>query len=464
MPEMQLVTANLAGKVRHDRMQGRDYIVAPMVMLTEGVHVGSLGAKLYPEKEISKAAATWNHKPVVIYHPQRNGEYISACEPDVLTARSVGMVLNCKWDKSAKKLRAEAWMEASRVSAIDDRVLSALQKDSTMEVSTGLYSDDKPEPGEWEGEKYDLIAMNHRPDHLAILPDQVGACSREDGAGLLVVNVSDDQVESVEKAIVANNAEAKVVEIHEDFAVLSSLDKLYVQAYNTADGKIHLDGEPVEVNRLYQTTDGTVLGANNKESDMDKEKIVDGLIANKATQYDKADKEWLMTLNEDQLKKMEPATEATPGGDGDGDDKNKNKDGEGDDSGKTPEVNSDGSPKVLKDPEQGKQTTNQAPTVEEYIANAPAEMQGALTAMMQSHDAEKHRLISTITANKDNQFTEDYLKTLGVETLKGIAALAKPAAQTANFSGAGGAPPVISANNVPEQTALVAPTCNFKKK
>lgn len=31
----------------------------------------------------------------------------------------------------------------------------------------------------------DAVARNHRPDHLAILPDQVGACSLADGAGLI---------------------------------------------------------------------------------------------------------------------------------------------------------------------------------------------------------------------------------------------------------------------------------------
>jgi len=53
-----------------------------------------------------------------------------------------------------------------------------------IEVSVGVFSDEEVEQGEWNGEQYMAIAKGLRPDHLAILPDMIGACSIEDGCGI----------------------------------------------------------------------------------------------------------------------------------------------------------------------------------------------------------------------------------------------------------------------------------------
>ena len=52
-----------------------------------------------------------------------------------------------------------------------------------MEVSTGLFSEIEPKPGVFKGRHYKGVVRNLRPDHLAILPDSIGACSIADGAG-----------------------------------------------------------------------------------------------------------------------------------------------------------------------------------------------------------------------------------------------------------------------------------------
>ena len=67
---LEHITNNLQGsQVRHDRMEGREYLVAPMAMITEGVHNGSQGPLYYPWDELSKFPQVWNMKPVVVYHP-----------------------------------------------------------------------------------------------------------------------------------------------------------------------------------------------------------------------------------------------------------------------------------------------------------------------------------------------------------------------------------------------------------
>jgi hypothetical protein len=49
-----------------------------------------------------------------------------------------------------------------------------------------LFTDNETAPpgASHLGRPYNFVARNYRPDHLAILPDQRGACSIEDGCGL----------------------------------------------------------------------------------------------------------------------------------------------------------------------------------------------------------------------------------------------------------------------------------------
>src|ERR1017187_6232850 len=143
------LTFNLTNApIRHETLQGRAYIVAPLAMITEGVHTGSGGPLLYKEVELKKAVQAWNMKPIVVYHPEMNGRGISACDPLVLEKQQVGMVMNTRWANG--KLRAEAWIEEARASAVDDRVVKALENNKMMEVSTGLFTDNVGAPGKWK--------------------------------------------------------------------------------------------------------------------------------------------------------------------------------------------------------------------------------------------------------------------------------------------------------------------------
>lgn len=183
---LESFTFNIGGtKLRHETMDGKEYVVAPMAMLTEGVHNGSNGPLFYPKEELSKTPVVWNMKPLVIYHPTANGQGVSACTPEVIEKRSVGVVMNSKFDD---KLRAEAWIDEPKCNQVDPRVMKALHKGEMVEVSTGLFTDNEIKEGEYHGKRYVAIARHYRPDHLAILPDKKGACSISDGAGLLQLN------------------------------------------------------------------------------------------------------------------------------------------------------------------------------------------------------------------------------------------------------------------------------------
>lgn len=161
------------------KWRGKDYIVAPVVILQEGVHNGLF----YPSQELQKTAHLWNGVPIVVQHPTLNGTPISANSPDVYEKQGVGRLFNTKFDNS--KLKGELFIDSADLGKFPE-VKHYLEKDVPLEVSTGLFSDDEALAGKWGGKSYSAIVRNHKPDHLALLPGGVGACSFEDGCGVRV--------------------------------------------------------------------------------------------------------------------------------------------------------------------------------------------------------------------------------------------------------------------------------------
>lgn len=185
---MQIIN-NKLGKVRRVSLNGREYLVAPMTLIVPGVLAGSKGPLYYPPEEVGREPWIWNHMPIVVYHPVINGNNVSARSPEVAAKSKIGEVYNAFMDG---KLRAEGWFDVEATKRVDKRVYDALVGNKPLELSTGLFTDNQPAPRlnqrypSFNGREYHFIARNYRPDHLAILPDQKGACSLQDGCGVLI--------------------------------------------------------------------------------------------------------------------------------------------------------------------------------------------------------------------------------------------------------------------------------------
>lgn len=195
---METLTVNLAGKFRKEILNDREHIVAPVTMIVPGVLNGSMGPLYYPPEEVSKDVEIWNHMPIVVYHPTQGGKNVSARTADVLNTQGVGIVLNSSYDD---KLRAEAWFDVDKTRRVDMRVLNSLEKNEQMELSTGVSLDIIPEEaGEnvHNGVETHGSVRNFRPDHLAILPDQKGACSIADGCGVF----NEEQASSIKELVI----------------------------------------------------------------------------------------------------------------------------------------------------------------------------------------------------------------------------------------------------------------------
>lgn len=189
--------------VRHETLEGQEHLVVPVIMMVEGVHHGSGGPMLYLPEEFGKDVFLWNGVPVPILHPTENGDPISCNMPQVINEYNIGRVYNAVYDEG--KLKAEIWINMERAQKVCPELVPMIQAGMQIQVSTGLYSIDEMVPGTWNGEQYQGIVRDIRPDHLAILPGQEGACNWEDGCGIRLNQEGGDLMPKK----VANEKEAK---------------------------------------------------------------------------------------------------------------------------------------------------------------------------------------------------------------------------------------------------------------
>jgi hypothetical protein len=193
-------TAN-ATEVRTETHGGRPHVVAPCILLVEGVHPGSQGPLLYLEDELGAYPSAWDGRPVVIDHPRdADGLPIPAGSPEIMETHGAGFLTGTHVIPSngqPAKLKTELWLDVERMNVLAPRVLELVHGGLEVEISTGLFADATGTPGEWNGEAYHARAQNLRPDHLAILPTSTGACSWEDGCGIRANQKGDDDMPSV---------------------------------------------------------------------------------------------------------------------------------------------------------------------------------------------------------------------------------------------------------------------------
>lgn len=184
-----------AASVREETWNGKTYTVAPVIAIVEGVLHGANS----PHPEFADAEAfgafpeAWNYRPLTLGHPKVGGVFVSAGTPDVLDAFAMGFIFNTELDK--KKLRTEAWIDNALCQEKGGQFQETLDKikaGEVINVSVGCFIQPKYGSGVFEGKKYGSSWGSVAPDHLAILPLEVGACSVADGCGIPRINSTID--------------------------------------------------------------------------------------------------------------------------------------------------------------------------------------------------------------------------------------------------------------------------------
>lgn len=221
----------------------------------------------------------------------RAGEYVTANSPDIWASEVVGFLFNTTMN--GDKLVSEIWLDiekAEKLGELGTAVVETLRSGGQMEVSTGLLLNVEETAGTWNGESYEGIARMILPDHLALLPNEIGACSWDDGCGTPRVNQKgermgndpaktkhkplvneltlDDRASTVRRAFWQRMyqmpmddpmyADYDVVAVFEASVIAKNWDtKNHVAfSYTISDAGEVAFGEPVPVEVVYRAKDG----------------------------------------------------------------------------------------------------------------------------------------------------------------------------------------------------------------
>lgn len=443
--------------LREETLDDRTHLVAPVIILVEGVHK----KKLYTVEMLSDRPETWNGIPVVVQHPRENGEYVSANTPGWLESSCVGRLFNVIWDPTKRSVPGEIWIDIEKAQAAFPEVLEHLKQGRPLEVSTGLFTHEDQRPGDWNGEQYESTILTYTPDHLALLPGGgVGACSWQDGCGVRAnaeinrsepMNITEAryQLALAEKAV-ANELSHEdlrhqvqhlvdaldgggwmhwVKDIYDSDFVYEAVSnnpsdggsKLYRRTFSIDENDVVTMGDdaaevmeqkeyvPVS-NEPSEHQEGTTPAINTpcarstgQEEPMDKKQRVDALIACENTPYTEDHREWLTSLEEDKLVLMEAS----------------------DPPAVVPDAPVGDEPTPAEAAPAGDEPTVEAPaTMESFLANAPSDIKETLTRAL-AVDASIHKkLVEALVAHPGCEFMECELKDMKIEALKKLVAMA----------------------------------------
>ena len=421
------------GLIRNETFQEQDHIVIPMVGLVEGVMLSANADEpaLALAEEFGKHVAGWNGRPVVINHPKdTKGNPVSANSPEILENEQIGQLFNS--ELSDKKLKFEAWINISTAEEKGDEgkdVVERLRSGELMEISTGLFAEEEQKKGAHLGVPFDSIWRNIVPDHLALLPNGIGACSIADGCGAPRINegkkfccipcsrgelcenerksrfseflkhlgIKENRTDfDVRLALQAALGETRPNEfafvhavMNDNTFIFETWDGFFQQSFEIEeDGTIALGDEPVKVR-----PETNFVPVKVKENNVDKTEKVNALISSDTVSFEEGDREYLEGLEEDRLDIFLKKPE-------------------------TPAVNDDPS----NDPADPK---DDPITAEQYIKDAPAEVAEVLQHGMELRTQQRDHLVKGVLANSKNTFTEEELKDMPMAALEKMASLAE---------------------------------------
>lgn len=187
---METIVSNLSQRAQRRTLHNRSFLVASGTLIVPGVLPGTQGPGLYPAEIVNKDPSVWDGMPIVVRHPvNAEGKPCSARRPEIVDSQGIGTVYNTK---GGEKLASELWFDEALTLAHDAkleaqyRIMPRLLEGRPIEVSTGLYRqyDEAPDGSVHNGKPYTWVLKGLTPDHLAVLPDQLGACSVKDGCGV----------------------------------------------------------------------------------------------------------------------------------------------------------------------------------------------------------------------------------------------------------------------------------------
>mgnify|MGYP000231552111 FL=1 len=173
--------------IRTETIEGVEFTVIPSRTLPKDVVMNSI---MYPSEEVEAAISTLDMSPVTIGHPVVNGKFAPASDPISQAAYGIlgahnrvkGKTDDGRWVVE-KLIPTEQLQNTER----GKKLAEAIKHKRPIHTSTGVYLTKEPEIGvNAMGQEYTSRAKIDRFDHDAILLNEVGAATPEQGVGLFV--------------------------------------------------------------------------------------------------------------------------------------------------------------------------------------------------------------------------------------------------------------------------------------
>lgn len=167
--------------IRREKRNGRDVIIVPSATLPDDVVMNDI---LYPAAEIAKSFKTLERTPAPLGHPSINGKFLSARDPEGINGHYIGAWNeNVRQEKGRVLLDKVIDIEFANQSEGGKRVLKAIEDADPIHTSTGLLAIMDAANGDVP---YKFTARDIEFDHDAILLDEEGAATPEQGVGMMV--------------------------------------------------------------------------------------------------------------------------------------------------------------------------------------------------------------------------------------------------------------------------------------
>ncbi|WP_286876694.1 MULTISPECIES: DUF2213 domain-containing protein [Pantoea] len=193
-----LTVVNSASNITTETIDGKPHIVVRGI--TPVVDDIVMNRKLYPAAEISKAYNTLERNPMPLGHPKVDGKHVSARDVRAVNNYHVGAWLQnvshtygkVTGDMYVDRRYAESSEKGKRlINRLDE--MAAGTNAEPIHISTGLLYSGIAANGESKGKKYNEIATNMMFDHVAVLLDEPGAGTPDEGVGIFVNSDGEEQ-------------------------------------------------------------------------------------------------------------------------------------------------------------------------------------------------------------------------------------------------------------------------------
>ncbi len=167
-------------KPRDEMRNGRKVKVVPSATLPDDVVMNGIK---YPAEEIEKSYKGLERTNAPFGHPIINGKFVSAHDPEGINIGYVGA-----WNENVRRENGRVFLdkvidiEVANRSENGRALLAALEQGQPIHTSTGLYCNVE----QANGDGYEGIARDIVWDHDAILLNEDGAATPDQGVGIYV--------------------------------------------------------------------------------------------------------------------------------------------------------------------------------------------------------------------------------------------------------------------------------------